>query len=329
MTVSPKYIAWEEIIPDKRWAQRNYSVIKILNRENNRIKVLQQKTRLFSPQLSLENDSLICISKNLQNEISLIIFDLSTEIAVDTIPINNINNAFSPVWINKNEIAYIALDGNGKKLMKYNLINNNSSILSDAGFINIDNLSADKRRLFFIYDYEMVRNIYMLDLETLEILRVTNSKHGSDFPYYNDTDNNLYYSDYTINGYRPTKINLDSVKLISLDKVTKYNPSWADMLSTNITCNLQKTDIPITMYNPQSYNRILHSFTFHSWMPFYVNPDDLFDLTTSIYPGISLFSQNKLSTLTSQISYFYRDHKSYIESRFIFQGIYRFVNIGW
>ncbi len=327
VSISDTYIAWEEIIPDMRWARRNYSVIKILNRQNGKIKVIQNKTRWFSPYLLSGTDSLVVLNIDNYNNFSLLIYDIQENALKDTLPLTGIRNAFCPVWLNENEIACIILDQDGKKIVKCNLNTHNISVLYNAGFIDIDNLSIGENSLFFSYEYEMVRNIYRLNLQTSEVFRLTQSRHGADFPYYDTENHILYYSDYTVNGYRPASIKPARNNEVPLTEISEYNYPWASALSENTACNLQQTDILFQEYPTKPYSRFLHSFNIHSWLPFYVDPNDLLNLNPVIYAGFTLFSQNKLSTLTSQISYFYRDNKHYIEPRFIFQGIYPVIEL--
>lgn len=322
VSVSKKYIAWEEIIPDMRWAQRNYSVIKVLDRGNGKIKVLQSKTRWFSPELSPNSDSLVCVSIDLHNNFSLLIYDISSDLVVDTLPLHGITNVFSPVWINEHKIACIVLDSEGKHIIEYNLNERSNSVLYSAGFADIEHLSPGGEKLFFTYDYEMARNIYLLDLQSKEIYRVTHSRHGAEFPFYDASNNKLYYSDYTKEGYQPAYIVIDSICNIPIGSVSKYSYSWISDFKDRGSINLQEVKIPQTEYPTKSYNRLLHTLTLHSWLPFYTDPDALISLNPEIYPGFSLFSQNKLSTLTSQLSYYYKDHTHYIEPRFALQGLF-------
>ena len=322
VSVSGKYVAWEEVVPDMRWDQRSYSVIKILDIKTRKVKTLQTKTRWISPELSPGGDSLVCISIDQLNNFSLILFDIVSNTVIKEIPLNGISNVFSPVWISKNKIAFIELDREGKHIACYNLDENKKSILFNAGFNDIAYLAAGKNELFFSYDYEMARNIYRLDLSEQNIYRLTQSKHGADYPAYDPSGNQLCYSDYTLKGYRPVFLSLDSMTPKSINEIKKYTYPWISDIPDRKYLNTQETEIPQTDYIPNSYNRFLHAFNLHSWLPFYADPDALIGLDPEILPGFSLFSQNKISTLISQFSYYYKDHTHYIEPRFSIQGLY-------
>jgi hypothetical protein len=322
ISISDRYIAWEEVVSDVRWAQRNYSVIKLFDLHDHRVRTLRSKTRWFSPQLSPKNDTLMCLEIGLDNHYSLVFFDISSDSVIENIPLEGMSSVFCPVWIADDKIAFIALDLTGKKIMDYTIEKDSFSVLYNSGFINIDNLSVGDNKLYFSYDYQMTRSIFTLDLVTRNVYHIIHTRHGADMPYYNFNDQTLYYSDYTLNGYRPASILIDSSQLTSLDEVPKYNYPWIPSSLTQKNFNVQESDVPQKEYIFKPYSRLFHSFNFHSWFPFYADLMNFTTLYSDIYPGITLFSQNKLSTLTAQISYFYKDHKHYFEPRFIFEGLF-------
>ena len=327
VSISRKYVAWEEIVPDMRWDQRSYSVIKILHQNTGKIKTLQTKTRWFSPELSPGGDSLVCVSIDTLNNISIILYNIVSDSIIQEFPLDEISNVFSPVWISKNEIAFIELDREGKHIVTYNFDENKKYILFHAGFNDIANLATGNNELFFSYDYQMARNIYRLDLSDRNIYRLTRSKHGADYPGYDPAGNRLCYSDYTSEGYRPVCISFDSLEQKPVQKILKYTYPWISTLPDKKYMNIQELEIPQTAYIPKSYNRFLHAINLHSWLPFYADPDALTALDPEILPGFSLFSQNKLSTLITQFSYYYKDHTHYIEPRFSIQGLYPVIEI--
>jgi len=55
------------------------------------------------------------------------------------------------------------------------------------------------------------------------------------------------------------------------------------------------------------YRKTAHLFNFHSWFPFYADIDEIQTDPTAISPGVTLMSQNHLSTLTSTLGYEYSD----------------------
>jgi hypothetical protein len=75
-----------------------------------------------------------------------------------------------------------------------------------------------------------------------------------------------------------------------------------------------------TDYKPEKYRKWQHPFRFHSWMPFYADIQQIQSDPTAISPGLSIMSQNDLSTLITTVGYEYSGGKSYLHSRIRWQG---------
>jgi hypothetical protein len=76
-------------------------------------------------------------------------------------------------------------------------------------------------------------------------------------------------------------------------------------------------------YKPEPYRKYMHLFRFHSWMPFYADIEEVKDDPASVRPGLTLLSQNQLSTLTSAIGYEYTEDKQHVlHSRLTWEGWY-------
>ena len=292
-----------------------------------KIKALEHKTRWFSPQFFSDSDSLMCISVDPLNHVSIIIYDISSGEMVDSFLPEEFSNVFCPVWINEHEIACIVLDKQGKHIITYDLSRDVCKNVYSSGYKNIDNLSAGGDFLFFSADYELAKNIYAVNLNSKKVFRVTNSRHGADFPFYDSTANTLFYSDYTLEGYQPAYLEIDTTLFIPIDSISAYHYPWVGDVTENAYKNLQKARIPQYNYTSKSYNRLFHAFNIHSWLPFYTDPDAILALNPLIYPGFTLFSQNKLSTVTAQFSYYYRKNIHYFEPRLTLQGIYPVIEI--
>ena len=75
-------------------------------------------------------------------------------------------------------------------------------------------------------------------------------------------------------------------------------------------------------YEAKPYSKAGHLLNFHSWFPFYADIDELQTDPTAISPGVTLMSQNHLSTLISTIGYEYSDGSHYLHSGIKWKGWY-------
>jgi hypothetical protein len=71
---------------------------------------------------------------------------------------------------------------------------------------------------------------------------------------------------------------------------------------------------------PVPYRKMAHLFNFHSWFPFYGDIDAIRTDPTSVRPGLTLMSQNHLSTLISTLGYEYSDGNHYLHSGITWKG---------
>ena len=80
--------------------------------------------------------------------------------------------------------------------------------------------------------------------------------------------------------------------------------------------------VPISIH-PEPYRKWQHLFRFHSWMPFYADIEAIKADPTAIRPGVSIMTQNTLSTLISTIGYEYSAEKRHVlHSRITWKGWY-------
>jgi len=326
VSASDKYVAWEEVDPDLRWEKRNYSVIKVLDIRTGKVRKLQDKTRWFSPQLFLNSDSLLCVSVSTDNQFSIIIWDILSERIIRMIPIQGISNLICPVWISKDEVAYISLDQKGKNLMLYDLSEDKISVIFRAGSSDINNLAMGQDYLYFTADDGTLRNIFGIGTRCRKVFNITNSRFGADLPSYDFIKGVLWYSDYTLNGYKPAFTSVNTFQQQNMSSLSNRNYPWKEVIDS-VKFRLPDSLLIIKEYQPKRYPQLLHAINFHSWAPFYIDQDDLLNMKPKMYPGITLFSQNKLSTVTGQFNYFYNEGRHNFKSVLTILAFYPVIDI--
>jgi hypothetical protein len=147
-------------------------------------------------------------------------------------------------------------------------------------------------------------NIYV-QAPDRSISKLTNSRYGAYDPFIKGRD--VIFSDYTSSGYNISTTNM---------KVTFPNPATDPQNSPFLinrfdTIKIKKTDQITTDYKPEPYRKMGNLFRFHSWMPFYADIEQVQADPTSVRPGVSLFSQNQLSTVISSAGYEYASDKTH------------------
>lgn len=79
---------------------------------------------------------------------------------------------------------------------------------------------------------------------------------------------------------------------------------------------------------PVKYNKAAHLFNFHSWLPFYADIDEVKSDPTAVSPGLTLMSQNHLSTLVSTVGYEYSGGNHYLHTGIRWKGWHPVIDAG-
>lgn len=193
-----------------------------------------------------------------------------------------------------------------------------------------DTINGERRdRLYFSSDLDGVINIYAYDLSSKSLTHLTNSQFGTSNPYYDSVSNNLYFSEFTLNGYIPVFNSLENIKEDRKNRVLKsddFNKPFKYPIAEKLTEQRKQFDedspseeiTPINAFDTiafphKKYSKLTHFFNIHSWAPLYYDPNEVAsiiskeDIMSEVHPGVTLISQNNLGTATSFFGLDYHD----------------------
>jgi hypothetical protein len=310
-------LVWVETEPDPRWENRNYSVIKLKNLRNNYIIRLSRKSRYLSVSISPDGKIIAAIENSISNNNSLVFIDAENGTVRKSV--HSPENAFlqRPQWAyDGGKITVISLTGKGEGIMSYSLSADKWETLIEAGKDDLQSTFLRNDSLFFISSRSGTDNIYLRTPEK-KIMFLTKSRFGaSDLTL---KGNSILFSDYTSSG------NIVSSTTISGSKDTGsfYNNASSFLINRiDIKHHIPEAG-PGNIYTPVPYRKWQHLFRFHSWMPFYADIEQIKSNPATIRPGISIMTQNNLSTLISSIGYEYSSDKRHVfHSRITWNGWY-------
>ncbi len=310
ITMGKGLIVWTEKIVDKRWNYRSYSVIKIFNIEKGKAKQITRKTRYFAPAISPDATKLVVSKVTEDNLYSLVLVDIKTGKETKTIISSDKDFYITPNWTpdSKNLITVI-LNNKGKRIDMINYQSGKSRNLIPVSSFDISNPKAYGKYIFYNAPYSGIDNIYALDTTgelrmERKIFRVTNSKFGA----YNLDINvshsgnvkHLIYSDYSANGYDIVEMDYNPESWVPLENINDNSIKLYKDLLKQETGNLDNDTSKQITFTSKKYNKILNLFNIHSWAPAYLDINNI-----DIKPGVSLLSQNLLSTAITSVGYFY------------------------
>jgi hypothetical protein len=297
-------IVWVENQPDPRWENRTYSVVKVMDIESQTTRQLTFKTRYLAASLSYDGKRIAAVENTIGNENSLIIIDAFNGEVLNKISVPE--NVFpqKPQWSdNDTDITVVFLSEKGEGIMSYSLEDQTWETNLNAGRDDLQSAFLRNDSLFFVSSVSGTDNIYLLTPEK-NILKLTNSRFGAYDPW--PEAGSMIFSDYTVSGYNICEAALKDATAFSPEELKDSS----FLINRFDTIKIKETDPSLTGYNPVPYRKLGHLFRFHSWMPFYADIELIQADPTSIRPGLTVMSQNQLSTLTSTIGYEYTSQKT-------------------
>jgi len=332
VSFSGSHVVWDEFVPDTRWSNRNYSVIRSYEVATGKVKNLGRKTRYYSPAISMDGSQIVAIEQTEKQRYNLAILKIDGTLT-HTIPSPGNRYIQHPAWMENDSGLLMTLSlENGKALYTYSIHSGEWQQLFNAGFDDISFPVMHDNLIYFSGTFSGIDNIYCFDLDKQLVYQVTSSRFGAFQPQISKDGKTLLYSDYSAGGFNAASISLDEALwkplVESMDHSEQLSFEQTDQEKTII--ELAATPDSVT-YVPKKYNKALHLFNFHSWLPLYVdylNPEFTFDPEhIPVSPGISLISQNRLSTAVSQVGYEYSNGYHMFHSGIKLKGRYPVVNL--
>ena len=310
-------LVWVETQSDPRWANREYSVIKMMDINTRLITKLSDRSRYLAAAISPDGTTIAAVENTIQNINNLVLIDAATGTVKQSV--NTPENVYlqHPQWSEGGkEITFIFLSeaGEGITVFKPSMQVWNTLIEADRNDLQSSFLRNDS--LLFVSSRSGTDNIYLKTSDG-QITEITKSKFGAIDISLNK--GRLFFSDYSSLGN-----NICFSELTSSQAGENTNTSSTSYLINRIKIESQLPDNKTsTIYTPKPYRKWKHLFNFHSWMPFYADIEQIKSDPTALRPGISILTQNQLSTLISSIGYEYSVEKRHVfHSRITWKGWY-------
>jgi len=295
-------LAWTESISDPRWGQRNFSVIRIFDSETGRTRELTPKGRYFAPAFSPDGKSIAAITTSPENRSSLVLISPETGKETDTL-ISSLTDFFmTPSWSDDGgKLVFTKLDAEGKSIVLCEFEDKKFTTLIPPGFTEISNPVFADKYVLFNGSYSGIENIYAVDLShPNKVFQVTSARFGACNADLSPDGKRIVYSNYSSVGYSLAETEFNPALWKMLNEVQDFSPSLYKYLVAEEAVDIDfRPDTTLT-YPSEPYKKGLHIFNFHSWAPAYINYMDGENAA-----GISIMSQNELSTATTIVGYKY------------------------
>lgn len=302
--VYQQWLVWDEWVPDPRRERRDYSVIRKADIGKGNIIALTRKTRYFSPDFSPDGQQIAVAENDANGNNFLTIISAATGETLLRFPSPGNRALQTPEWDGPHRVLAVTLSEQGKQIEMLDLQVGQWRMLLPSTWFDIADPLVYKHFLIFRGAFGGTDNLYALNMNNPEgWYQLTRSRYGAYYPAVSRDSLSLLFSIYMPEGFDVTRISSDTLtwQKIPAPPISKY--------TKGASSHEGLPDTTANGFTIKPYRKGLHLFNFHSWLPFFVEWDDLTGSSQDIalYPGFTLFSQNLISSVISGIGYEYYD----------------------
>jgi hypothetical protein len=317
ITYAKSKLVWVETQTDPRWENREYSVIKLMDIKTGRVIKLTQKSRYLAASVSPDGNKIAAVENTVDNINSLVLLDSETGTIIQSERTPGNVYLQHPQWSKDGKlVTFIFLANAGEGIISFNSECLKWETLIEAARNDLQSSFLRNDSLFFVSSSSGTDNVYLMtpDKKTKPITR---SRFGT--IDVSPGGNKLLFGDYSSLGN-----NICSAPVSSAVESLKDNVSSSSFLINRFDIKTSsETDNNSKSYTPEPYRKWQHLFRFHSWMPFYTDIEQLSIDPADIRPGVTIMTQNTLSTVISTLGYEYSaDKRNLIHSQVTLQGWY-------
>jgi hypothetical protein len=291
-------LAWSEQRKDPRWEHRSWAEIYTFDLNSRSLSRLTSKTRYFSPDVSADGNKIAAINVTEQNRYSIVLLDAGSGDVIRELVLPGNDFLMSPSWHpDGDHLIAMALDDTGKRIIRLDMDGNGVTTLFHAGGTDISRPRyLSDGQIVFNAAFSGIDNIYVLNIPEGEAKQLVSGRFGALDAVL--LGGKLVWSDYTSDGYRLVMAESGKAGLISLERVQDFSPRFHELLAEQEGGPVGRDDSRQLKFVTEPYSKFANLFNFHSWGPFSLDVNNM-----SGQPGLSVFSQNALSTSVLSMGY--------------------------
>ncbi len=287
-------VVWNEYGFDPRWRMRTYSVIKLYNLREKKLKFVTRKSRYAGAALSPDQQRIVTVETNTAYNTTLTVLDTAGNVR-EQFP--NPQQAFysMPRWsADGKSIAVLKTTSSGRAVVVFDFESGAEKELIAASNENIGHPVLHGDYLFYNSPVSGIDNIYVLVMSTGERFQVTSSKYGAYNPALSADGETLYYNEQTRDGFDVVKMSVDPTVWRQI--IVKKDPKSFFQVMTEQEGRPNLFDsIPQQPYTTKKYSKLSGIFNPYSWGAYFN--------TGLTQADIGISSQDILSTTTLKAGY--------------------------
>ena len=322
LSVSDSKVVWAEFNYDKRWTERDYSVIKLYDFNNKKLKSITHKSKLTSPSLSADGNKICAIENSVENKNSLVILGIN---GLEIKRLQNIENALyiNPRWFENDEIYAVKLLDGLKTIVKIEVESGQETELFTP--INENIAHPVKHGNYVLYNSGItgIDNIFAFDVVLMKKFQVTNRKFGAFNPTVSADGKTLIFNDFSIKGHQIASMPFEKGKFLAFDenlaKPVKY---FGQMVLQEAGENLLK-NVSTTQFEVKKYSKA-NIFNLYTW-GIVLNSSDANNL------NLGVASKDLLSTTSISAGYNFNanENQGQFYTNLTYNGWYPTLNFSY
>ncbi len=324
LTYAAGKICWAETRADLRWSNKSTTVIRIFDIESGKSRTLKNQLRLFAPALNDDATKIVAVHVDSLDSYALVIIDAETAKIIRRMPTPENVFPLTPVWAGDELIIAVLVSENGKTLAKFDAGSGRYKTFLGWGFSEISQPVFHAPYIYFTGSWSGISNIYALSKQDASLYQVSFSRFGAMDANISEDGTRLLYVDYTPDGHTIVQTPLEKDHWIPLSEVRNQSIGLYKSITTQETIVPAWTEVPASETPSKKYSKAGNLFNFHSWAPLAINAS-----TFDINPGVSILSQNLLSSsfLEAGYSYDLNEEAGKIYGKYSYAGWYPIIDL--
>jgi len=296
LSVVKDKIVWSEIEYDPRWPTRNYSVIKTYDIATKKYTVLQRRTRLSSPALSPDAQTIAAIEVSTQNRATLVLLQAETGVELKRISSPTPDFLAMPRWApDGNSIVLMRTRDNRRTIAQVDTATGTFTDLLPATTENIAHPVLTQKYLYFNAPYKGIENIYALDLDTKKQYQVISRRYAGINPALTSQGDSIIFNDFSVLGYNVAKAPNRPQNWSLLENIPGFGIAYYEAAAEQEGQPDLLTHVPHQEYPIAKYSKFKNLINVHSWMP---------EVSSDVNEvSLAVLSQDILSTTTTSVGY--------------------------
>ncbi len=266
LSTSNNMLAWTEYERDARWANRNYTKVVTYDFETGEKKVVANKTKLFSPEVSPDGSKIAAARYTEELESNIILLDSKNGYTIRLLQNPESHVISYPSWSTGGDaIIYLGKRNSRLAIFKYDLESDQISQLSPWTQHTIGRISVGNERVVYSASYSGIDNIYSVDINGSQtITQLTSAKIGAYQPDISPDGKRIVFTEFTEMGSVLSSLSISE----SLQHtITPEEP--IDMDRYNVRLAEYEEDIldkiPDTRLESKPYRGFLKGTKLHDW----------------------------------------------------------------